>query len=305
MTPYYGDRDEPRHLRVERLAPVAYWTTHYATNSQQIAAVLTIFEHESHGARYVAEGRCLDGPKGQQCDPGKDGKPRARTYWQLHRGTCPVVWRTRPGSHIEIRYAVKCAITTWTIAKRRCSGRHPHSVIAGAYSGYRSADCAWPGGARRAATHDRMFRLVGQIRKRNPAELYKAIFETSIPTSAVPAPAATGCSGRTELRFLVPPPGCTAAATGALARRFAGGSGGFWPGARLGLVQDAIQIARMRPPKVPRSNLHRFERALPDVVHARPLGISAQPDAPALLMGHQAPALPLASGTGPGAAVRC
>ena len=121
------------------------------------AALLTLGKLESGWAAYVGNGECASGPRGMRCDPDKrTGVPRARSYWQVHVGACPQAWREEPGSLEELRAAARCAARHWSGARLRCRGRHPSGDDAGAFSGYRSNTCDWPGGTYRAREYTRM-----------------------------------------------------------------------------------------------------------------------------------------------------
>jgi len=154
VTPSRLDLDEPPETRRERVSPIAYHCTAYARTRNELAACLTLPIRETAVARYVQEGRCSDGPVGERCDEG-----RARGPWQLHRATCPALWRTPPGSPEALRAGARCAVSLWRYALRRCRGRHPGGDLQGAYAGYRGgASCSWRGGPRngtaaRARTH--------------------------------------------------------------------------------------------------------------------------------------------------------
>jgi hypothetical protein len=161
LPPWYQDLDEPRLAREVRLEPVAIeidraaHSLRYHEPVEIAAALLTIGWHESRWARYVGEGRCMDGPPGARCDPHR-GVPRARSYWQVHRGTCPAAWAHEPGSHGELKAAARCAAVRWQGAYGRCRRRCEAGPIVGAFAGYKGADCNWRGGVTRAKTFAQM-----------------------------------------------------------------------------------------------------------------------------------------------------
>jgi hypothetical protein len=118
---------------------------------QTAAALLTLGFEESRFAAYVGEGRCAEGPKGARCDRGK-----ARGYWQLWRVACPLAWTLEHNSRRALRVEARCAARAWRgalLRNRRC---HPAGPIAGAFAGYRGADCRW----RRAAGRAKRFQRV-------------------------------------------------------------------------------------------------------------------------------------------------
>lgn len=117
--------------------------------AETAAALLTIGFWESRFALYVGAGRCETGPVGARCDPDRKGVPRARTYWQLHRAACPSAWAEDPGSQAELVAAARCAAVLFSAARSRCGRYHKAGPIAGAFSGYRSAQCEWRGAVRR------------------------------------------------------------------------------------------------------------------------------------------------------------
>lgn len=156
QAPFFLDREETELERARRLQPVAYAQEQacLAIWPQEprscVRGLLLIGERETHWARYVGEGRCKDGPVGMRCDPDRFGNPRARTYWQLWPAACPKLKHTVPGSEAELMLGARCAAAQLRTAYARCSS-NPHGRWAGAFAGYRSIDCHWPGGARRAA----------------------------------------------------------------------------------------------------------------------------------------------------------
>jgi hypothetical protein len=203
LPPWYQDADEPKQQRLARLTPVAVevaaaaHSLKYTEADIIAAALLTLGWHESRWARYVGEGRCLDGPPGARCDPYR-GVPQARTYWQVHRNACPAAWRQRPGSAAELQAAARCAAVHWQGAYGRCKRRAVHGPVAGAFSGYRGADCNWRGGVARARSFQ-SFRL--QLSRALARSLHRG-----------PSPAAQGAerSGlavhRRRIRWSASPP---------------------------------------------------------------------------------------------------
>jgi hypothetical protein len=153
--PFYTETDEQpeaRRLRLVMAAQAIEQVAHATPDpAQTAAALLAIGFHESRFAAYVGQGRCHEGPKGARCDEG-----RARGYWQLWRVACPPAWRLEPGSREALHAEARCAARAWRGALWRCRRRHPAGPIAGAFAGYRGADCEWARGARRAQTFERI-----------------------------------------------------------------------------------------------------------------------------------------------------
>jgi hypothetical protein len=77
--PAYVDRHESREERAKLLAPYAHVIDKVGRNIEEKAALVAQGLSETQGARYVLEGRCHEGPRGQRCDEG-----RARGFWQVH-----------------------------------------------------------------------------------------------------------------------------------------------------------------------------------------------------------------------------
>ena len=124
------------------------------------AAMLALGHRESRFAQYVAEGQCMRGPVGAQCDPHR-GKARARTYWQQHYRACPAAWREPRGSMAETRAAAQCAASLLQGGIHRCRTR-ASSPEAAAFAAYAGIDCARRIGPRRAAL---MLRIESRLRQ--------------------------------------------------------------------------------------------------------------------------------------------
>ena len=144
------DADEPMAAREGRLALVAVAVSD-ATHSDMVrtARVIALGQSESGFARYVGEGRCAEGPVGSRCDPDRRGIARALGYWQQHRSACPRAWALPIGSVEQLRESARCADNLLRSALHRCK-RRVADAEAGSFSGYRSWDCSWRGGAARA-----------------------------------------------------------------------------------------------------------------------------------------------------------
>lgn len=111
---------------------------------EEQAAMVALMQHEALLARYVAEDRCSDGPRGaEECDSGK-----ARGLFQLHEPTCPAIWQVPPSAE-RAAMEVDCAVRYYRIKRRDCG-----DTLAGGLAGYRG-DCDTtdrPLRARTAAT---------------------------------------------------------------------------------------------------------------------------------------------------------
>jgi hypothetical protein len=147
---HFTDRDEPPSAREARLKRIAY-AIHAATKDpREQKALVVIAVAESTLARYVQEGRCMDGPRGSRCDP-KDGRPRARTVWQLWRQTCPAAWAAKPGSEEELGSGAVCTVRLVRSGWARCQ------TIEGMFAAmYGRPQCVSPRSAERAAMFRRM-----------------------------------------------------------------------------------------------------------------------------------------------------
>jgi hypothetical protein len=172
LPPHFTDRDEPPDDRKARLTNVAHAIDaatlratcvnqpidckHLGrTRKQLVAALITIGWHESKWARYVQEGRCLDGPVGSRCDDRGTGLPRARSPWQIERVAAPSLWATPPGSPEALHEGAWHAARLWAAAWRRCEGRAPTPAV-GAFAGYGGTACVTPRAPARAAMFHRV-----------------------------------------------------------------------------------------------------------------------------------------------------
>lgn len=148
---YVGDRDLKPENRSELYRPVAEAIAEVSKGSSTMAAALiTLGYSESRFARYVLEGRCADGPKGQRCDwDYRKRQPRARGPWQVW-AWCRGAWSHGEASPEALIGGARCAARALVAARKRCEGRHPGGVWAGMYSGYRGPTCTWAPAAGRA-----------------------------------------------------------------------------------------------------------------------------------------------------------
>jgi hypothetical protein len=123
------------------------------------ASLVALGEAESNFARYVWAGECDRGPIGAQCDP-RHGKAQSIGYWQQRPAACGRAWRLPHGSTAQVCASAACAASLLQGAAHRCRNR-ASSPEAGAFAGYRSIDCSWRGGIKRAR---RMIYLESRIR---------------------------------------------------------------------------------------------------------------------------------------------
>ncbi len=131
--------------RAERLRTASIAIAAASSNRELAAALLTVAEAETRLAKYVGEDRCLDGPRGAQCDRGRDGLPRARSYWQLQRSACAPLWELPPGDERATYVAAQCAARLLRWGRQYCGS------WAGSLSVYGGRRCKDPIGVRRAA----------------------------------------------------------------------------------------------------------------------------------------------------------
>ncbi len=149
LAPYDADRDEDPAARRARLTPAAESIASEARTYEEGAALIALGEAESHFARYVMEGRCLDGPRHARCDlDPRSGLPRAVGPWQVWHW-CTAAHAAAAGSREQLQAGARCAARHWRSARLRCIQRNP-DVLAGAFSGYRGASCEWRPAERRA-----------------------------------------------------------------------------------------------------------------------------------------------------------
>lgn len=114
LAPWHGDRDLTREERAAILAPVAQAISAVVRNDQEAAALIAQGWHESRYASHVLAGRCDLMPRGQRCDPDRNGAPRARGPWQLWRVACR---DDGGGLHSE----AACALRLLRGGRQRCT----------------------------------------------------------------------------------------------------------------------------------------------------------------------------------------
>lgn len=105
------------------------------------SVLLALYENESMGARYVLEGRCLDGPKDMRCDySALKRRPLARGPFQV-REWCKEAWSYPDGSFASILGGARCALHYVGRGIKRCS-RSAKAVWAAAFATYRGQNCS-------------------------------------------------------------------------------------------------------------------------------------------------------------------
>jgi hypothetical protein len=152
-----GDAAESHEHRVERLLPTAQAIAKHARTPEELAALLTIAEAESHFASYVLEGHCDAGPKGSRCDPDSHGVPRATGPWQVWIRYCRGVEVYSEGSAERIEASAACAMGRLRFGMTLC----PRDGWEGTFSAYKASRCNWEGAAPRV---QRMRQILGMIR---------------------------------------------------------------------------------------------------------------------------------------------
>jgi hypothetical protein len=128
-----GDRDVAREERIEFLKPVAEAIQEASGGSPDKAAfLLALGAKESHFARYVLEGRCLEGRF--RCDVDKKtGLPQALGPWQLWKRACPKGHAEGAKSYLT---QAKCALRLAKYHQKRCK------TWPGTFSGYAGVGCS-------------------------------------------------------------------------------------------------------------------------------------------------------------------
>lgn len=139
---WYGDRGLSQEARTELYRPTMEAIAEESKNENQEALLLAQAIEDTHLARYVLEGRCLEGPIGQRCDNGHSRGPFQVGKW------CPT------GS---LRDEAHCALRAAWGGVARCRG-HSLTPWHGAFSGLAARDCHWPTADKRVATMRRILR---------------------------------------------------------------------------------------------------------------------------------------------------
>jgi hypothetical protein len=149
------DRDEEQHARDARMMQLATVVAIEAKTPEIAALLVTVARHESTLARYIAEGRCSDGPKGQQCDG-----LRSRGYFQNRLVSCKKGWFAPPGSHAELVEMARCSVRDLRRGWKQCGTAEGAFA---AFNGSRSCSAPW------AKSRVAMFgKVLGQLKAEGP-----------------------------------------------------------------------------------------------------------------------------------------
>lgn len=157
--------DETRAQWVRRRGLIVHAIVRASETQEDVAALLTIGQVESHWADYVQAG--CHYPDGIPAGAGHCDEGTSRSPWQMKVTACRLGWALPRGSTEALMAFAVCARKRFRGALRLCHGRHPGGPIAGAFAGYRkSTDCRWEGrprdGARaRARTYQRRLWQLG------------------------------------------------------------------------------------------------------------------------------------------------
>jgi hypothetical protein len=145
------DRHEPANERGARFMELSEAIGTFAKTPEEAALMATVVIHESTLARYIAEGRCKDGPKGQRCDG-----LRSRGYFQNRQISCPKGWAQKPGSREELFEMAKCS------RRDLARGWYKCGTAEGAFAAFNgSHSCKAPWAKSRVRTFTR---VLGQLR---------------------------------------------------------------------------------------------------------------------------------------------
>lgn len=105
------------------------------------AVLIALGENETSWSRYVLEGRCMDGPRGMQCDYSeKAGRSLAIGPFQVH-GWCHDAWTAESGSYASLLASARCALEYVYRGVKRCN-KTPYDAWAGSFATYRGQNCS-------------------------------------------------------------------------------------------------------------------------------------------------------------------
>lgn len=142
-------RDPPGPAKDKQMAAIADAISKEAKTPDEAAFVLTLGWHESAYSLDVHEGRC---PK-KMCDPDRNGVPRARSSWQLHRnGLDDATWTQMTGvenTPAQVHEAAKRA--RWALRECRGDVRGAFVILGG-----RGCSGTIPGIENRVATFQKI-----------------------------------------------------------------------------------------------------------------------------------------------------
>lgn len=127
----YVDRDESPESLAHRRAVIADAGRKHSARER--ALLFAVGFGESRFAEYVLHDCRWRPPRSVgNCDRGK-----ARSYWQLHQATCPVLWELPSGSDQAVHVAAECAIRQLRFGMQRCG------TIEGALAVYGGMSCGF------------------------------------------------------------------------------------------------------------------------------------------------------------------
>lgn len=140
-----GDAHESPEQRRELYSTAARAIAAVATETEDplkaAAVLIALGENETVWARYVLEGRCMDGPRNMRCDYSeKEGRPLAIGPFQVH-GWCRAAWSAEKGSYESLVASARCALQYVHLGVKRCRGT-PHEAWAGSFATYRGQKCS-------------------------------------------------------------------------------------------------------------------------------------------------------------------
>lgn len=142
---WIGDRDDSTEDRKDLLRPLAAAIAEVSNESpnpiQSASILIALGQNETKFARYVLEGRCLDGPPGMKCDYSpRTKKPLSRGPFQV-RNWCKKAWKAVDGSPESFVEGARCALHYVQKGLSRCL-KSKYRAWQGAYSIYRGQSCS-------------------------------------------------------------------------------------------------------------------------------------------------------------------
>jgi hypothetical protein len=134
--------EERRQLFTIPARAIATAAEETAQPERAAAILVALFRHESAmGARYVLEGRCMDGPPGMRCDySDREKRPLAIGPFQVH-GWCRQAWQEKAGSYESTLASARCALHYVSRGLKRCL-KTPYDAWAGSFATYRGQNCS-------------------------------------------------------------------------------------------------------------------------------------------------------------------
>lgn len=149
QAPFDWDRGLSVEERTELDRPYAEAVAKAAHTYWEAALLMSQAISETHMARYVIEGRCMQGPAGYRCDP-RHGVPRARGVWQLHETACKRAWALPESSYESIMFEAECAMQSMRYFSH-IGREHAQTPAHAAFCGMGPKPWDWPGAEKRVA----------------------------------------------------------------------------------------------------------------------------------------------------------